>query len=105
MKKGVTAFLILFLSLFLYSQSAIWTVNKANDWYEKQGWIIGCNFLPSTAINQLEMWQAETFDTATINRELGWAESIGFNTVRVYLHDLVWQADARGFKDRVNTFL
>jgi len=51
------------------------------------------------------MWQAETFDTATINRELSWAENIGFNTVRVYLHDLAWREDAKGFKDRMNTFL
>ncbi|HKB43410.1 MAG TPA: glycoside hydrolase family 2 TIM barrel-domain containing protein, partial [Chitinophagaceae bacterium] len=77
----------------------------ANEWYKKQGWIIGCDFLPSTAINQLEMWQAETFDTATINRELGWAEGIGFNTVRVYLHDLAWKADPKGFKERINRFL
>jgi len=76
-----------------------------NEWYKMQGWIVGCDFLPSTAINQLEMWQAETFDTATINRELGWAESIGFNTVRVYLHDLAWKVDPKGFKERINQFL
>jgi hypothetical protein len=86
-------------------QPAIWTKEKANEWYKKQGWIVGCDFLPSTAINQLEMWQAETFDTATINRELGWAESIGFNTVRVYLHDLAWKVDPKGFKERINQFL
>jgi hypothetical protein len=55
----------------------VWTTEQANAWYLQQGWLRGCDFLPSTAINQLEMWQAETFDTATINRELGWAESIG----------------------------
>ncbi len=86
-------------------QPAIWSKEKANEWYKKQSWIIGCDFLPSTAINQLEMWQAETFDTATINHELSWAENIGFNTVRVYLHDLAWKADATGFKQRMNAFL
>jgi len=61
----------------------IWTKEEANAWYAKQPWLVGCDFIPSTAINQLEMWQAETFDTATIDRELGWAASIGMNTVRV----------------------
>jgi hypothetical protein len=69
----------------------IWTKEQANDWYGKQGWLVGCDFIPSTAINQLEMWQAATFDTATINRELGWAAALGMNTVRVYLHDLLYQ--------------
>jgi hypothetical protein len=55
-----------------------WTREQANEWYGTQPWLVGCNFLPSTAINQLEMWQAETFDPETIDRELGWAESIGF---------------------------
>ena len=85
-------------------QANIWSAKKANDWYAKQGWLAGANFLPSTAINQLEMWQADSFDTATINRELGWAQNIGFNTMRVFLHNLVWENDAKGFKQRINTF-
>ena len=82
-----------------------WTKEQANDWYAKQGWLVGCDFVPSTAINQLEMWQAATFDTATINRELGWAASLGMNTVRVYLHDLLYQQDAEGFLQRMDAFL
>ncbi len=78
---------------------------QANAWYAKVGWPVGCNFIPSTAINQLEMWQKETYDPNTIDRELGWAQDIGFNTVRVYLHYLVWQQDPNGFKDRVDDFL
>jgi len=105
MRKRIITFSILLLSLCVHSQSKTWPAKKANEWYKKQGWIVGCNFLPSTAINQLEMWQAETFDTATINRELGWAEGIGFNTLRVFLHDLVWENDAIQFKKRINTFL
>ncbi|WP_261387968.1 hypothetical protein [Chitinophaga pinensis] len=65
----------------------------------------GSNFQPSTAINQLEMFQPETFDTATINRELGWAENLGFNVMRVYLHHLLWTADKAGFKKRLDTYL
>jgi hypothetical protein len=83
----------------------VWTAEQANSWYANQGWIRGCNFIPSTAINQLEMWQAETFDTATMNRELGWAASIGMNTMRVYLHHLAWQIDSTGFKQRMESYL
>jgi len=82
-----------------------WTVEKVNAWYASQPWPIGCNYVPSTAINQIETWQAETFDPETIDRELGLAESIGFNTVRVFSHDLVWTADPDGFKQRVAKFL
>jgi hypothetical protein len=82
-----------------------WTAEKAWKWAEGQGWLTGANFTPSTAINQLEFWQAASFDPETIDRELGWAESIGFNTVRVYLHHLAWQMDPEGFFNRVDRFL
>lgn len=82
-----------------------WTAEQANQWYAKQPWIVGCNFAPSTAINPLEMWQADTFDPATIERELGWAAGIGLNTARVFLHDLAWQQDRDGFLSRVDKFL
>ena len=83
----------------------VWSVEKAKAWYAENKWITGANFLPSTAINQLEMWQAATFDPATIDKELGWAESIGFNTMRVYLHSLAWKQDPQGFKQRVGQYL
>jgi len=82
-----------------------WTKEQANDWQTKQPWVVGCNFLPSTAINQLEMWQEESFDVKTIDRELGWAQSIGMNSVRVYLHDLAYETDPKGFKQRIDKFL
>ena len=83
----------------------VWTKTQANEWYENWGWLRGSDFIPSTAINQLEMWQAESFDTTTINRELGWAESIGLNSMRVYLHHTAWEQDREGFKQRVNQYL
>ena len=82
-----------------------WTTEKAQQWGTENGWLRGSNFNPSTAINQLENWQAESFDTATINRELGWAEGIGMNVMRVYLHHLAWQVDKEGFKKRMDTYL
>jgi len=82
-----------------------WPEEKAQVWRQKTGWLVGCDFLPSTAINQLEMFQAETFDLETIDRELGWAQSLGFNAARVYLHDRLWQQDAQGFLKRLDQFL
>lgn len=83
----------------------IWSPQKANDWYAKQPWLVGANFLPSTAINQLEMLRAESFDTATIDRELGWAATLGMNVMRVYLHDLLYQHDEQGLYERMNKLL
>ncbi|HXG54181.1 MAG TPA: cellulase family glycosylhydrolase [Vicinamibacterales bacterium] len=82
-----------------------WSEQKAKEWYQQQPWLIGSNYNPASAINQLEMWQAESFDPKRIDLELGWAESVGMNTMRVYLHDLLWQQDAEGFKRRLDTFL
>lgn len=82
-----------------------WTPEQANAWYARQPWLVGCNFTPSTAINQLEMWQADTWDPATIDRELGWAQQLGFTSVRVFLHDLLWQQDQQGFLKRLEQFL
>jgi hypothetical protein len=82
-----------------------WSELKANTWYEQQPWLVGSNFIPADAINQLEMWQADTFDPQEIDKELGWAERIGMNTMRVFLHDLLWQQDAAGFRQRIDTFL
>jgi hypothetical protein len=82
-----------------------WTDQQANDWYAKQPWLVGSNYNPASAINQLEMWQADSFDPKRIDLELGWAESLGMNTMRVYLHDLLWQQDSEGFKRRLDTFL
>ena len=87
------------------SQSPRWTEKAANDWYAKQPWLVGSNYIPATAINELEMWQADSFDPQRIDLELGWAESIGLNTMRVFLHDLPWQQDAEGFRKRIDTFL
>jgi hypothetical protein len=85
--------------------AARWGEEQARDWYAKQPWLVGSNYIPSNAINELEMWQAESFDAQRIDRELGWAESIGLNTMRVFLHDLPWQQDAAGFQRRMDTFL
>jgi Cellulase (glycosyl hydrolase family 5) len=82
-----------------------WTEKQANDWYAQQPWLVGSDYIPATAINELEMWQQETFDPQRIDLELRWAESIGLDTMRVFLDDLPWQQDPQGFKQRIDTFL
>ena len=93
------------VSAFCGASDQRWTAQHANDWYSHQPWLVGSNFIPSTAINQLEMWQADTFDLPTIDRELGWAQSLGMNTMRVFLHNLLWQQDPQGFLKRMDQFL
>ena len=82
-----------------------WSPQQAWDWHQSQPWLVGFNYVPSTACNTTEWWQAETFDPATIDRELGWAEDLGFNTTRCFIQYLVWKQDAEGFKKRLDQFL
>lgn len=82
-----------------------WSQDRAAAWKRDRPWLVGCNFIPSSAINQLEMWQADTFNPVIIDRELGWAESLGYNSVRVFLHDLVWEQDSQAFLTRIDRFL
>jgi len=82
-----------------------WSQSRIEEWYSRFGWISGCNFIPSTAINQLEMWDKKTFDPRTINKELSIAENLGFNCMRVFLHHLAWEIDREGFKKRINRYL
>lgn len=106
MRKTLIAILLLVLLCpAALAQQTRWSEQQAKAWYARQPWLVGSNYNPANAINQLEMWQADTFDPATIDKELGWAESLGMNTMRVFLHDLLWQQDAAGFKKRLDQFL
>lgn len=110
LKRGnlrVAVFLVVAMGLSGASAGAAepWSTERANAWYRGKPWLVGSNYSPSTAINQLEMWQAETFDLATIDRELGWAQALGFNSIRVFLHDLLWKQDSAGLLRRMEQFL
>jgi Cellulase (glycosyl hydrolase family 5) len=96
---------IILCSSVASSQNSRWSEQKANDWYARQPWLVGSNYVPKSAINELEMWQEATFDPAQVDKELGWAEAMGMNTMRVFLHDLLWQQDAPGFRKRIDQFL
>jgi len=109
MKRGARMSVFLLVSMLLptwaVGQSQRWSESQADAWYAQQPWLVGSNYVPADAINQLEMWQAATFDPQRIDTELGWAEGLGMNTMRVFLHDLIWQQDAAGFKKRIYLFL
>jgi hypothetical protein len=109
LKKLISVFAVLPIALALRTSAAAqtgrWSEEKANSWYAQQPWVVGSNYVPKSAINQLEMWQEATFDPDEIDREFGWAEALGMNTMRVFLHDLLWQQDAAGFQKRMDRFL
>jgi len=96
---------VLLVSVAAAAEPQRWTEKKARDWYAGQPWLVGSDYIPANAINELEMWQADTFDPKRIDLELGWAENLGMNTMRVFLHDLLWQQDATGFRSRIDQFL
>jgi len=83
----------------------VWTTEKANNWYKNKGWIVGFNYVTSNAINSTEMWQSETFDPDTIQKELKIASQIGFNSCRVFLQYLVWENEQAQFIKNFDTFL
>jgi Cellulase (glycosyl hydrolase family 5) len=97
--------LLAIATITLTASAQRWSEQKANDWYAQQPWLVGSNYIPSNAINQLEMFQPTTFDPAINDRELGYAEGIGMNVMRVFLQDQLWQQDPDGFKQRLDTFL
>ena len=87
------------------AQGEQWSVSRASTWYDQLPWPVGFNYAPRYAINQLAMWQEDTFDPVIIDQELGWAAGIGFNMVRVFLHHLPWQQDPAAFSQRIDLFL
>ena len=100
--------LLCVVSLLSFSslvQAQRWSEAKANTWYEKQPWLLGANYIPANAVNQLEMFQAETFDPQQIDKEFGWAENIGMNMMRIFLPYILWDHNPAGFKQTIDTFL
>jgi hypothetical protein len=102
--RKLLSFLFVMVCASAWPQNTRWSEQRANDWYARQPWLVGSNYIPRDAINELEMWQEATFDPDQIDKELGWAESLGMNTMRVFLHDLLWQ-DPQGFRKRLEQFL
>ncbi len=95
----------LFLPLTCLAATQRWSEAQANAWYAQQPWLVGANYVPATAVNPLEMWQADTFDPQQIDKELGWAENTGMNMMRVFLPYILWDKDPAGFRQRIDAFL
>jgi len=87
------------------AEAGRWSADRANAWYQAQPWLVGANYVTSTAVNQLEMFQAGTYDPRRIDGELRYAQRIGFNTMRVFLHDQLWVQDPAGFSRRLAQFV
>ena len=104
MKKFLIACVIIALAAPANARD-IWTKDQANAWYGQQKWPVGANYINASSINQLEMWQADSFNPAEIDKELGWAQAVGLNTMRIFLHDALWQQDATGYRGRIDAFL
>lgn len=110
--KNHFVLLAIFSLLFIQCQQTLktpvaerWSEEKAWKWHQENGWMAGTNFNPSTAINQLEFFQEESFDMETIDRELSWSAELGMKMHRVYLHNLLWDQDSLGFINRINAYL
>jgi hypothetical protein len=66
-------------------------------------WVKGVVFVPTNCVNECQHW--EEYDSAINDRELYYAHVYGLNTVRVYLHYLVWEKDKTTFLNNIENFL
>ncbi|HEY1338454.1 MAG TPA: glycosyl hydrolase [Bryobacteraceae bacterium] len=97
--------LIVLLVQAAAAQTQQWTEAAANEWYARQPWLVGSNYIPALNVNELEMWQADGFRPERVEIEFGWAQRLGMNTMRVFLHYIPWQEDPTGYKRRIEVFL
>ena len=65
--------------------------------------IRGVNFFTSSASNATTMWRH--FDPAVADRELGWMEALGFNSIRLWLSETVWREQRGAFLDALGRCL
>ncbi len=84
-----------------------WTKERIWEWYDARPWIRGCNYMPSDAISNIDMWQGlhfeERFETA--KAELRLAADTGFNAIRIFLSYIVWKEEHDSFMERFERFL
>ncbi|MEI7900372.1 MAG: cellulase family glycosylhydrolase [bacterium] len=66
-------------------------------------WMRGANYVPSYAKNDVALWL--DFDSEVIGRELGYAERLKLNTVRVFLSVQAYERNPPLFLERFEQFL
>ena len=101
-----------FISLLLFSSTADcqdtlqrWPEKKIWDWYNKQPWYCGFNYIPAYAINYTAMWDKTTFDPQAIDKELALAQKSGMNVLRAVLQFAVYEDDPNYFLKTLDTFM
>ena len=84
-----------------------WSSKQAQEWYSKQGWLRGCNFIGSDCTNRLDMWQSYKSEEKllTAEKELALCEKIGFNTVRLWANFDVYYKEADAFMDILEKYI
>lgn len=105
MKKITTLMTLVLLCSCAQQTGTRWSAEKANSWYENIAWPVGCDYVPAYAGNQIQMWSSATWDPEAIDSELALAEDLGFNTVRIFLHHKVWEAEREAYFAHIDEFL
>ena len=82
-----------------------WTCESVNQWWQKQEWPVGVNYVASDAVNDIEMWMDSTFNAPLIEKELKIAAGLHLNSVRVFLSYAVWYNEKERFLGNFETFL
>lgn len=82
-----------------------WSREKAAAWHRAHNWQMGANYVPSNAVNDVEMWRRDTFSPDLIRKELQWAADAGMNTLRVFLSYHVWKQEGEVFLAHFEEFL
>lgn len=82
-----------------------WPEQKIKEWYNKQPWFCGFNYIPAYAINYTAMWDKTTFDPVAIDKELALAEKSGLNSLRAVLQFAVYEDDPDYFLKTLDQFL
>ena len=71
--------------------------------HQTAGWV-GANYTPAYAVNAVQMWHE--FRPEVIDRELAAAKRhFGLTSLRVYLHNIVFDAEKEPFLQRIEEFL
>ena len=110
MKKLLMTFMASAALVASAARNGPWTKEQAWEWYSRQPWMRGCNYMPASCANRVDQWQEmgceERF--AEMERELKLAQSIGFNTLRILIEEqgfAVWCAEHDGFMARLERML
>lgn len=93
------------VSAFAQQKDERWSEQRIKEWYNKQPWYCGFNYIPAYAINYTAMWDKTTFDPVAIDKELSLAEKSGLNSLRAVLQFAVYENDPKYFLNTLDKFM